>query len=91
MKINYGLIFIILVVIALMVTGFAVILRQRTYGRSLDLGVTFPEYLSIEDHAGLAPAGGANNGFVFYPYQTGNPDGNHPAVIPASVSYIKET
>jgi len=42
MKINYGLVFMILVILALMVLGFALIMQQRTYGRSLDLGMTEP-------------------------------------------------
>jgi len=42
MKINYGLVFMILVIIALVLTGLTVILLQRAYGRSLELGMVYP-------------------------------------------------
>jgi len=88
MKINYGLIFLILVIIALIVMGFTVILLQRTYGRSLDLGITVPAFSDIENYAGLDPVPGANNVFVPHPYRTGNQDMERSVIILASVSYI---
>jgi len=88
MKIKFGLLFLILFIIALLVMGFAVIMQQRAYGRSLELRVTAPEFLDIEDGLYFDTAFDKNTGFAVNPYQTDNSEQRLAVIITASVSHI---
>jgi hypothetical protein len=88
MKIKYYLVFLVFAILAILLMGAAASLSLKASGLGFNSGVKKLASLEIEEDLSFDPACGADNGFVFNPYQGGNTDQNQALLIGASVSYI---